>query len=126
MSLSAAELNSIISVENDWLTGTAIIYRKGTATPDGIGGYSDSYAAVGTVSCDLWENSGRDYENAVSANQDLSLKEWFITVPYNTDILESDIVTIDSKAFDIMSVPLKQSLNTALRCRALSRNQFTI
>jgi len=124
MSLSSAELSSIISIENEWLTGTAIIYRAGTATPNGIGGFTDSYSAVGTVMCDAWIRRSNQKENASYANQDMGIADWYITVPYDTDILESDIVVIDNKSFDIESVPLKQSLSSALRCTAISRNQF--
>lgn len=124
MGLSNSEINSIISVENSWLTSTAIIYRAGTATPDGIGGFSDNYSSIGTVDCDLWERFTRADETTQSANQQLSISEWFITVPYDTDIKSSDYVVIEGKSFDIVSVPNKQSINTALRCRVISRNEM--
>lgn len=123
MSLSTAELNSIRALEETWQTSTAIIYRVGTATPDGIGGFTDSLAAIGTVTCDLWQQNNEQKETSDSANQDLSTIEWYITVPFDTDILAKDVVTVESKSFDILSVPLDQSLNSALRCTAISRNQ---
>lgn len=121
MSLSSSELTSIRNLEETWMASTAVIWRD-TLSDDGIGGKTQTPVAIGTVSCDLWEVVSEGEESSFNANQDIAVNEWFITVPYDTDITESDYIIIDSQTFDIEFVPKNQSLNTALRCRARSRN----
>ena len=105
------------------MTSTCYIYRVALIA-DGIGGFTETWNLLYTTICDLWETKTSEEENSNSANQELAINEWFITVPFNTDILEKDVIVVGSKSFDIVSVPLQQSLSTALRCRAISRNQF--
>ena len=125
MSLSTAELNSIIATENTWLTTVCSIYRAALVA-DGMGGFTESWTLLETTVCDFWESSGRTNENNSNANQTVAISEWFITLPYDTDITNADVIVIDSQYFDVVSVPDKQSLNSALRCIVISRNNFEL
>lgn len=119
--LSAAELAAMRTVEQSAMSGTAVI-RRATNTPDGTGSFTESLAAIGTVSCDVWAVSQRLNE-AVGGDQILSRGDWYITIPYGTDVKATDIIDVGSKSYEVVFVPNGASWQTALRVEANSYNE---
>ena len=112
-------------IEELAMSSTAIIQRY-TLTSDGMGGYSEAWANVGTVSCDLWPINQRGEREGVSnAGQAISKADWFITVPYDTTITAKDRVSVNSKTFEVIFVPNLESWMTANRVEARSLNEET-
>lgn len=121
--LSAAELTAMRDIEDDAMPSTAIIERYGLTT-DGMGGYTEAWAAVGTVVCDLWPiNKRGDREGVGIGGQPIQRADWFITMPYDTDITAKDRVTVDSRTFEVLFVPNNESWMTAKRVEAVSYNE---
>lgn len=121
--ISAAELSAMRVIENSAMSSTAVIHRN-TPTADGMGGYSEAWAAVGTVSCDLWPiNQRGDREGVTVGAQPISKANWFITVPFDTTITAKDRVVIDSRTFEVTFVPNSESWMSAKRVEAISYNE---
>lgn len=110
--LSAGELAAMRSEQSDTLPGTAVISRN-TPTSDGMGGWTDAWAAVGTVDGRLAAASESGAERLV-AERITEEDAWVITLPYNADVTARDRVQIDSRTFEVVA-PLPHSWTTALR-----------
>jgi head-tail adaptor len=121
--LTATELSAMREIEESVLSSTGIIKRR-TLTADGMGGYTESWAAVGTVDCDVWQISQRgDRERTTEGAQPISKADWFITVPYDTDLVAADRMEISSRTFEVTFVPNDSSWLTALRAEAVTYNE---
>lgn len=108
-------------VEQSAMSGTAVI-RRPTNTPDGTGSFIESLMAIGTVPCDVWAVSQRLSE-AVGGGQVLSRGDWYITVPFGTDVKATDIIDVGSKSFEVTFVPNGATWQSALRVEANSYNE---
>lgn len=105
------------------MSSTAVIERY-TLTPDDMGGYTEAWAAVGTVICDLWPiNKRGDRESVSTGGQPISKADWFITVPFDTAITAKDRVVIDNRTFEVLFVPNFESWMTAKRVEAVTHNE---
>lgn len=121
--LSAAELAAMRDIEELVMPSTGVIERYGL-TSDGIGGFTEAWAAVGTVSCDLWPvNQREERERFRSGGQIISKSDWFVTVPFDTNITAADRIVVDGRSFEIVFVPSDRSWSTALRCEAVAHNE---
>jgi head-tail adaptor len=121
--LSASELSDMRDIEELAMSSTAIIQRY-TLTSDGMGGYSEAWANVGTVTCDLWPiNQRGDREGVSNGGQPISKANWYVTVPFDTTITAKDRVSIDSRTFEVIFVPNSESWLTAKRVEARSLNE---
>lgn len=120
--LTAAELTAMRTVEESVMSGTAIISRY-ALTADGMGGYSEAWTNVGTVSCDLWPINRRGDRERVVGAQMTQDANWFITVPYDTMVTAKDRIIIDSRTFEVVFVPNDISWKTALRVEAKAHNE---
>lgn len=120
--LTAAELSAMREVEESVMSSTGIIKRR-TLASDGMGGYTETWAAVGTVDCDVWQINQRGNREPVTGGQVVSKSDWFITVPYNTDLTAKDRVEVDGRTFEITFVPNDSSWLTALRAEAVTYNE---
>ena len=110
-------------VEESAMSSTGIIKRY-QLTPDGMGGYTQIWSAIGTVTCDVWQiNQRGERERVTSGAQPISKADWFITVPYNTDLLAKDRIEINDRTFEITFVPNDSSWLTALRAEAVTHNE---
>lgn len=69
--LTAAELTAMQVVEESVQSSTAVIERY-SLTADGMGGYSEAWSAVGTVTCDLWQVTRTDREKAGNGAQPIA------------------------------------------------------
>lgn len=121
--LSAAELSAMREIEESAFSSTGVIKRR-TLTADGTGGYTEAWAAVGTVDCDVWQiNQRGERERTTEGAQPISKADWFITVPYNTDLQAKDRVDVDNRTFEVTFVPNDSSWLTALRAEAVTYNE---
>lgn len=110
--LSASELAAMRSTQNDTLPGTAVIMRN-TPTADGMGGWTDAWAAVGTVDGRLAPAQESGAEQLI-AGRIVGEDAWVITVPQGTDVTERDRVTISARTFEVVTA-LAWSWETARR-----------
>ena len=110
--LSAGELTAMRATQADTLPGTAVISRN-TPTSDGMGGWTDAWAAIGTVDGRVAPAQESGSERLV-ADKITEEDAWVITMPYATDVTAKDRVAIDSRTFEVVTV-LPWSWETARR-----------
>lgn len=120
--LTAAELAAMQEVEESVMPSTGYIVRR-TDASDGMGGYTETWGTVGTVTCDLWQINRRGDREPVVGGQISSQGDWFITMPVDTTITAKDRVHIANKTFEVTFVPSDSSWQTALRVEARLFNQ---
>lgn len=83
---SAADLVELREAAESAMAGTLVIRRQVRAS-NGMGGYSTTYPAVGTVTCHIWRT--KEANEVVTGAMVRSKAEWFVGVPYGTDIRET-------------------------------------
>ena len=99
--LTAAELADMRTVQAQAMAGTAVISRK-TLASDGMGGFTETWAASGTVTCRVWPATESGAESLI-ADRITESDAWVITVPYATDITAKDRVVADGRTFEVVS-----------------------
>ena len=114
--LTAAELADMRTVQAQAQAGTAVISRK-TLTADGMGGFTETWAAAGTVTCRVWPASESGAESLI-ADRITESDAWVITVPYATDITAKDRVVADGRTFEVVTA-IAHTWETARRVVAV-------
>lgn len=118
----AADLTWMRTMQEEYLPGTAVIYRS-TTTSDGMGGFNDVYSAVGTVDCRLLPPSG---DERVAGEQIISITEWFITLPHDTNVTVKDRITVDDvRQFEVLWINENEWSHTAMRCAVKAYGEET-
>ena len=110
--LTAAELAEMRSVQVLAQAGTCVITR-GTLTADGMGGYTQSRAAVGTVTGRVWPASESGAERLI-ADRITEADAWIITIPQGTDVVAKDRVSESGRIFEVVT-PIAHTWETARR-----------
>lgn len=110
--LSAAELAEMRSVQALAQAGTAVITRR-TLASDGMGGFTETWAAAGTVTCRVWPASESGAESLI-AERITEGDAWILTLPYATDVLAKDRIAADGRTFEVVA-PIAHTWETARR-----------
>lgn len=110
--LSDAELAEMRSVQALAQAGTAVITRR-TLTSDGMGGFTETWAAAGTVTCRVWPAQESGAERLI-ADRITEADAWVLTLPYGTDVLADDRISADGRTFEVVA-PLPHTWETARR-----------
>lgn len=119
--LSTAELANIRNIRNGFMPDTGIIYRY-ALTNDGMGGATEAWTAVGTISCYVWTRPATDNEIA-TGGQITSRTRWYIEAPYNTVVDAKDWIEVNSRTFQVQVVPNDASILSGLRLEVLAMNE---
>lgn len=106
--------------ENQAMSSVATILSPSYSNT-ALGLQEESWTNAGTVSCDIWPIAKNEREKS-SGNQEISKGEFYISVPYNTDVSIEDKVVISDVIYDITFVPINQSWLTNLRLEARNFN----
>ena len=114
--LTAAELADMRSVQAQAMAGTAVVSRK-TLTADGMGGFTETWSAAGTVSCRVWPARESGAESLI-ADRITEADAWVITVPYATDVTAKDRIVADGRTFEVVSA-IAHTWETARRVVAV-------
>lgn len=99
--LTAAEIAEMKSVQNQAMAGTCVINRR-TLASDGAGGYTETWAAVGTVAGRVWPARESGAERLI-ADRITEADAWVITVPQGTDVLAKDRIVEGGRTFEVMT-----------------------
>lgn len=113
--ISAAELTRMRAVAQRSMPGTAVI-QSGTLTSDGGGGYTDSFAAAGTVPCrvaPMISMNESEIGERISADAD-----WMITLPAGTSVSSDDRLVTDGGTFTVVGVRGPRSYEVTRRVEA--------
>lgn len=101
VSLGTAEISLMRDTINSALPGTAVMLTA-TKTGDGMGGYTWSYVASGTVDARLSPNGAGD--ETVVGDRVARVAPYILTVPAETTIDEDDRVTYDGVTYEVVDV----------------------
>ena len=120
--LGLADLTWMREAQNMILPGTAIIQRH-TLTPDGMGGFTESWSNVGTVAARLYPVNSRAFAEGDNGAQLVSQTRWFVTMPVGTSVTAADRLSISSRTFQITQVNNSEMWQTAVRCEVSAANE---
>lgn len=112
--LSAGELHSMRQTANQALAGTAVIHRAATVS-DGQGGETQTWAAAGTVVCNLAPVTRRSGDENVIADRLTSQPWWYLTVPALTDVGYPDRVVAGGGTFEVIGMREPRSVEIVRR-----------
>ena len=88
--LSFADLEYMKAVEVEAMGSSGTIYRMSLGTSV-LGNQDETWAAIGTASCDIWPMSKSEGET-VGDNQIIGEAEYFISFPIGTDVILTDVI----------------------------------
>lgn len=121
--LTNQELAELQKAQNQLMPGSAVIQRA-TLTSDGMGGYDEAWANVGTVKCRLYPQNVRTMaENPNGGMQMISETRWFATMPVGTNVTAKDRLLIDNRTFEIYQVNNSEMYQTAVRAEVFALNE---
>jgi head-tail adaptor len=117
--LTASDLTAMRATLGASLPGTAIIQRS-TQASDGMGGVTDAWAAVGTVSARV-SPSGMGLDDLVGGEA-VNVTPWVVTVPHGTSVTDRDRLAVEGQTFEVVGVDSPRSYATAIRvqCREVT------
>lgn len=104
--------------------GTAVISRA-TLNSDGMGGNTETWGAIGTVTARLYPMAQRSDREMVTGGQIVSKSRWFVTMPNGTDVQPTDRVTMEGRTFEVTFINNDESFMTALRVEVVAHNEET-
>lgn len=118
---SAADLTELRTVAQSAMAGTLIIKRQ-TRSGDGMGGFSTTYPAVGTVTAHVWRT--READERVTGGMVQSKVEWNVAVPFGTDIREIDYAEYNGlTTLQIVHVEKPTTWQAQVMCGAVTYNR---
>lgn len=104
------------------MPGTVVIERY-TLTANGAGGYSETWAAVGTVTGRVYPQISRSSDETIGGAQVISDTSWFATLPVGTDVDARDRILYDGRTFEVLRVNNSEMWQTAVRCELQAHNE---
>lgn len=99
--LDAGEIASMRATIESALPGTAVLLTA-TKTGDGMGGFTWSYVASGTVDARLSPNGPGD--ELLIGDRVARVAPYVLTVPAETTVDEDDRVTYDGVTYEVVDV----------------------
>lgn len=120
--LSAADLAFMQDTQEEHLPGTVVIERV-TRTPDGMGGDTEAWTAVGTVNGRIYPRSQLGSNEAVGGAQVISEIRWYGTLPMGTDVLPQDRLFYDGRTWEVTKTNNGEMTKTAVRADLETMNQ---
>ncbi len=96
--IDAGALTDMQATLTDSLPDTGVIKRV-TRTSDGMGGFTDAFAAVGTAVVRIGPMQPRD--EAIVSGRLGADTAWVLTFPNGTDVVSADRVVVGSRTFDV-------------------------
>jgi head-tail adaptor len=120
--ITAAELTAMQATQNLAMPGTAVIQRA-TLSANGMGGFTETWAAIGTAIARLYPVPSRAISEMVSGEQVISFTRWAVTMPVGTSILAKDRLLISGRTFEVGEVNNSESWQTAVRCEVTAYNE---
>lgn len=112
--LSAAEITDMRSEQDGTMPDSVVVHRY-TTVSDGMGGNTETWAAVGTVTCRL-APAGRAGAEGLITERLTAADPWAITVPQGTTIYERDRLVIGARTFEVEYINEHAAWETARRC----------
>lgn len=120
--LSSADLTYMQGVQDTAQPGTVMIERY-TYTSDGQGGYTETWAAVGTVTGRIYPMVRRGNAEGAAGAQVISETVWVATFPIGTDVTAKDRLRYNARTWEVLRTNNDEMWQTAVRCELSSQNE---
>lgn len=104
------------------LPGSVVVQRK-TYASDGMGGFSETWAVLGTVDGRIYPQRDRGAGELVAGGQVLSVTRWWATLPVGTNVSARDRLLYQSRTWEVIRVNNDQMWQTAVRCELEAYNE---
>ena len=104
------------------MPGSVVIQRM-TLSSDGMGGYTEAWAAVGTVAGRIYPQNSRAFAESITGGQPISETRWFGTFPVGTTITAKDRLLYASRTFEVTQVNNSEMWQTAVRAELVAFNE---
>lgn len=105
LAITAGEITDIQNAMGSFLGGTAVIMRSAGAS-DGIGGFTSSFVAHGTVAARIGLLSRDEFggQQLVVGEQLSEITSYVLNVPAGTDVTETDRIQFAGRTYEVASV----------------------
>ena len=103
------------------MPGTVIIQRH-TLTRDSMGGFAESWAAVGTVIGRIYPQNNQRNEFIAGERVEAETR-WNATFPVGTDVTAQDRLLYQSRTWEVVGVNNDEMWQTAVRCECTALNE---
>lgn len=120
--LPMADLTWMRAEQARAMPGTVVIERA-VYTPDGMGGYAEAWAAVGTVTGRIYLRASRSGAEQVTGGQVVSMTRWYATLPVGTDVTAKDRLLYQTRTWEVRTVNNDEMYQTAVRCELEAYNE---
>jgi len=126
--IGAADLSWMRDMQERIRPASGTIYRftAGTATADGMGGFSDaeaSWLAVGTSTLRARPMDLRGRGETVVGGQTTAMSRWDLTLDHDAVVTASDRIKSADRVYEITRVNNDESWLTAVRVEAITFNE---
>lgn len=120
--LTAADLAYMQATQEQAMPGTVYILGMGTAT-NGMGGYSETWGTVGTVTGRVYPMVRRGQPEVMAAGQMVSETSWFATLPVGTSVTAKNRIEYNGRTWEVVRVNNSEMWQTAVRCELTAHNE---
>lgn len=103
------------------MPGTIVIQRR-TLTQDSMHGFSETWAAVGTVIGRIYPRNNQSNEY-VAGDRVTAETQWYATAPVGTDVIAEDRLSYESRTWEVVGVNNDEMWQTAVRCECTALNE---
>lgn len=114
MMFNDQDLAAMRQTQNDAMPDTALVKRP-TRTSDSGGGTTSTLTTVATVACRVAKEPASE---VLAGNREVTFVDWTITLPFGTDVLAGDSITVGARTYHVISV-MSGSWSTALRAKCV-------
>ena len=121
--IDTKDLTWMQSVQAQAMPNAAIVIQRMTETSDGRGGFTEAWAAVGTVTGRVYPVNSRAYAEFEGGSQLVSETRWYLTAPVGTDITAKDRILTGGRTFEVSEVNNDEDYQTALRAQLTALNE---
>lgn len=120
--IGAPDLAWMRALQERALPGTIVIQRR-TLTRDAMGGFTEAWAAAGTVTGRLYPQNLRTQNEPVQGDRLTSETRWFATFPVGTNVTAEDRLLTGGRTFEVVRVNNDEDWQTAVRCECVASNE---
>ncbi len=110
------------ATQNLAMPGSVVISRY-TMASDGMGGQTQTWAAVGTVLMRIYFGNSRAFAEKVAGEQVVSKTSWYATAPVGTVLTAKDRLSYNGRTWEVIQVNNKEMWQTAVRAELSSLNE---
>lgn len=120
--LTAADIAFMQTTQQLAMPGTVVIERY-TLVNDGMGGSNEQWIAAGTVIGRIYPMVKRGAAESIGGAQELSLTQWFGTLPVGTVLYAQDRLLYGDSTWEVLRVNNDEMWQTAVRAELEKSNE---